>query len=66
MVNMSPLCRFYRDNVTRLHVLCIRGIDISQCRLLFGFFLLYKGLVPFELLDSAASYEGRAAVEGGK
>jgi hypothetical protein len=32
--------------------------------------MLYTGRVPFELLDSAAqaqpSYEGRAAVEGGK
>jgi hypothetical protein len=29
-------------------------IDISQCRLLFGFFLLYTGRIPFELLDGAA------------
>jgi hypothetical protein len=29
-------------------------IDISQYRLLFGFFLLYTDHVPFELLDSAA------------
>jgi hypothetical protein len=29
-------------------------IDISQYRLLFGFFLLYTDRVPFELLDSAA------------
>jgi hypothetical protein len=29
-------------------------IDISQYRLLFGFFLQYTPLVPFELLDSAA------------
>jgi hypothetical protein len=28
-------------------------IDISQYRLLFGFFLLYTDRVPFELLDSA-------------
>jgi hypothetical protein len=41
--------------------------DISQNRLLFGFFLLYTDCVPFELLDSAQPfYEGRAAVEGGK
>jgi hypothetical protein len=33
-------------------------IDISQYRLIFGFFLLYTERVPFELL------EGRAAVEG--
>jgi hypothetical protein len=39
-------------------------IDISQYRLLFGFFLLYMDRVPFELLDSATHYEGRAAVEG--
>jgi hypothetical protein len=46
---------------------CIRTIDISQYRLLFGFFLLYTDCVPFELLDSAALlYEGRAAVEWGK
>jgi hypothetical protein len=31
-----------------------RLIDISQYRLLFGFFLLYTDRVPFELLDSAA------------
>jgi hypothetical protein len=31
-----------------------QGIDISQYRLLFGFFLLYTDRVPFELLDSAA------------
>jgi hypothetical protein len=29
-------------------------IDISQYRLLFGFFLLYMDRIPFELLDSAA------------
>jgi hypothetical protein len=29
-------------------------IDISQYRLLFGFFLLYMDRVPFELLNSAA------------
>jgi hypothetical protein len=33
---------------------CIGDIDISQFRLLFGFFLLYTDRVPFELLDSAA------------
>jgi hypothetical protein len=32
----------------------ITTIDISQYRLLFGFFLLYTDRVPFELLDSAA------------
>jgi hypothetical protein len=44
------------------------AIDISQYSLLFGFFLLYiRDRVPFELLDSAQlSYEGRAAVDGGK
>jgi hypothetical protein len=32
---------------------CI-SIDISQYRLLFGFFPLHTDCVPFELLDSAA------------
>jgi hypothetical protein len=41
-------------------------IDISKYRLLLGFFLLYTDRVPYELLDSAALYEGRSAVEGGK
>jgi hypothetical protein len=36
---------------------------IAQYRLLFGFSLLYTDRVPFELLDRALSYEGRAAVE---
>jgi hypothetical protein len=31
-----------------------KPIDISQYRLLLGFFLLYTDRVPFELLDSAA------------
>jgi hypothetical protein len=35
-------------------VLSTTPIDISQYRLLFGFFLLYTDRVPFELLDSAA------------
>jgi hypothetical protein len=34
--------------------LSIYNIDISQYRLLLGFFLLYTDRVPFELLDSAA------------
>jgi hypothetical protein len=33
---------------------CVRPTDISQYRLRFGFSLLYKDRVPFELLDSAA------------
>jgi hypothetical protein len=36
---------------------CGYTIDISQYRLLFGFFLLYTDRVPFELLDSAASID---------
>jgi hypothetical protein len=44
------------------------SIDISQYRLLFGFFLLYSIRTVFRLNCSAAlpSYEVRAAVEGGK
>jgi hypothetical protein len=39
---------------------CSAGtIDISQYRLLFGFFLLYTDRVPFELLDSAAEMRWR-------
>jgi hypothetical protein len=34
--------------------LLIRTTDISQYRLRFGFSLLYRDRVPFELLDSAA------------
>jgi hypothetical protein len=40
------------EKLTLTHLGCI--IDISQYRLLFGFFLLYTDRVPFELLDSAA------------
>jgi hypothetical protein len=32
----------------------IQVTDISHYGLLFGFFLLYKDCVPFELVDSAA------------
>jgi hypothetical protein len=50
------------------HFQFLYTIDISQYRLLFGFFLLYTDHVPFEFLDSAQpSYEGRASWgEGGQ
>jgi hypothetical protein len=35
-------------------IVWVSGIDISQYRLLFGFFLPYADRVPFELLDSTA------------
>jgi hypothetical protein len=44
-----------------------RPIDMSQYRLLFGFFLLYTDRVfRLNCLTAQPSYEGRAAVEGGK
>jgi hypothetical protein len=46
----------------------VSGIDISQYRLRLGFFLLYTVRTVFRLnfLTAQPSYEGRAAVEGGK
>jgi hypothetical protein len=41
-------------------------IDISQYRLLFGFFLLYANRVPFELLDSPALIRRESCGGGGQ
>jgi hypothetical protein len=50
-----------------LEKMYVQNIDISQYRLRFGLSLLYKDRVPFELLLTAQlSYEGGAALEGGK
>jgi hypothetical protein len=40
--------------------------DISQYRLRFGSSLLYKSVFHLNRLTAQLSYEGRAAVEGGK
>jgi hypothetical protein len=40
--------------------------DISQYRLRFGSSLLYKSVFHLIRLTAQLSYEGRAAVEGGK
>jgi hypothetical protein len=40
--------------------------DILQYRLRFGSSLLYKSVFHLNLLTAQLSYEGRAAVEGGK
>jgi hypothetical protein len=40
--------------------------DISQYRLRFGSSLLYKSVFHLDSLTAQLSYEGRAAVEGGK
>jgi hypothetical protein len=40
--------------------------DISQYRLRFGSSLLYKSGFHLNRLTAQLSYEGRAAVEGGK
>jgi hypothetical protein len=40
--------------------------DISQYRLRFGSSLLYKSVLHLNRLTAQLSYEGRAAVEGGK
>jgi hypothetical protein len=40
--------------------------DISQYRLRFGSSLLYKSVLDLNHLTAQLSYEGRAAVEGGK
>jgi hypothetical protein len=52
MAFVKFFCNNVINNVT--HNVLSQPIDISQCRLLFGFFLLYTDRVPFELLDSAA------------
>jgi hypothetical protein len=44
----------YRAKHSILFTLLAVPIDVSQHRLLFGFFLLNTDRVPFELLDSAA------------
>jgi hypothetical protein len=44
----------------------IRTTDILQYRLRFGFSLLYKSKFHLNRLTAQLSYEGRAAVEGGK
>jgi hypothetical protein len=43
-----------------------KATDISQYRLRFGFSLLYKTVFYLNCLTAQLSYEGRAAVEGGK
>jgi hypothetical protein len=45
---------------------CGSGTDILQYRLRFGFSLLYKTVFHLNSLTAQLSYEGRAAVEGGK
>jgi hypothetical protein len=45
-------------------VALLSDIDISQYRLLFGFFLLYTA-IRLNFLTAQSSYEVRAAVGGG-
>jgi hypothetical protein len=44
----------------------VGSTDISQYRLRFGSYLLYKSVFHVNSLTAQLSYEGRAAVEGGK
>jgi hypothetical protein len=44
----------------------VQTTDTSQYRLSFGSPLLYKSVFHLNRLTAQLSYEGRAAVEGGK
>jgi hypothetical protein len=58
-VSYRPYLFYIRENPQKSLVAAVAvvhglNIEVSQYRLLFGFYLLYTVRVPFELLDSAA------------